>query len=96
MSLLKVMPNRKIKLWSTEEKIQKCIVIKSKLRELGLITAYKEQMILLDNIIQQYVKHDQEHTGIIIFPDSNRFMDIKLRNNKKWNPVIVIKTNPSL
>tara|TARA_B100000902_G_scaffold391472_1_gene442181 strand:+ start:149 stop:433 length:285 start_codon:yes stop_codon:yes gene_type:complete len=81
----------KKKFWTTEEKIQKCIVIKQKLRDFGLNTVYKDQMILLDAKIQNFVKNDEEFTGTIPLPGIQRFMDIKLRNNKKWDISVTLK-----
>ena len=80
--------------WTTSEKIQKCVVIKKKLEELQLRTVYVDEMRDLDAIVQNFVKRDQEYTGSIPLPGTQRIMVIKFRNNKKWNPSVELMFNP--
>ena len=80
--------------WTTVEKVQKCVVLKRKLEELQLRTVYVNEMADLDSIIQKYIKHDQEYTGSIPLPGTQRIMVIKFRNSKKWDPAVELVFNP--
>ena len=76
--------NTNTKLYTPEEKIKQCIEIKKQLKQLGL-DVYKEEMKMLDDIIQKYVKQDEEYYGFIKLPKSKRIMEIMFKNKKKWN-----------
>ena len=80
--------------WTDVEKVQKCVVIKKKLEELQLRTVYVEEMKDLDTIMNNYIREDQEYTGSIPLPGTQRMMVIKLRNSKKWIPSIELVFNP--
>tara|TARA_B100001094_G_C17920528_1_gene665707 strand:- start:165 stop:452 length:288 start_codon:yes stop_codon:yes gene_type:complete len=80
--------------WTTVDKIQRCLTIKKKLEELGLRTVYHKEMGDLDKIVNQYIKNDEEYTGSIPLPGTQRTMVIKLRNKMKWSPSIELIFNP--
>jgi|TARA_B110000444_G_scaffold138502_1_gene130018 hypothetical protein len=65
------------------EKIEKMIEIKTQLQVYGL--SNHENMKKFDEIVQKYVKDGEEFTGKIKLHGTNRIMNIKFRNKKKWS-----------
>ena len=68
--------------YTKAEKIQEMILIKKQLQFYGL--SNNKNMDKFDKIIQKYVKDDEEFTGKIKLHKTNRILNIKFRNNKKW------------
>tara|TARA_X000001036_G_scaffold439549_1_gene491086 strand:+ start:8036 stop:8329 length:294 start_codon:yes stop_codon:yes gene_type:complete len=91
ISKKKVVPE----LWSVAEKLGKCLEIRKKLEEFSLKTVYPKEIQDLDAIINNYIRNDKEYTGSIPLPGTQRLLVIKLRNNKKWPPQVVISYNPN-
>lgn len=80
--------------WTSVEKVQRCVTMKKKLEEFQLRTVCVKEMGDLDKIINDYIRKDQEYTGSIPLPGTQRMMVVKLRNNKKWDPSIELVFNP--
>jgi len=72
-----------VDLYTKSEKIQEMILIKKQLQVYGL--SNHEKMETFDKIIQKYVKDDEEFTGKIKLHGTNRILNIKFRNSKKWS-----------
>ena len=82
-------------LWTVQEKLEKCITIRKKLQDFNLGTVYPQEIKDLDQIINNYIRENKEYTGSIRLPGTQRLMVIKLRNNKKWSPEVVISFQPT-
>ena len=68
--------------YTTVEKVKEMVLIKKQLQLYGL--GYHENMKQFDEIVQNYIKKDEEYTGKIKLYGTNRVLNIKFRNNKKW------------
>ena len=66
------------------DKIKECLKIRTQLKELGLEQVYVKEIEKFDNIVQNFVKNDEEYTGDIRFRGANRILRIRFRNRKKW------------
>lgn len=69
--------------YTKAEKIQEMILIKKQLKFFGV--SNNENMDKFNKIIQKYVKDDEEFTGKIKLHGTNRILNIKFRNSKKWS-----------
>ena len=81
-------------LWTTSEKLEKCLEIMKKLKDFNLKAAFPKEIEDLQSIINEYIRNNKEYTGSIRLPGTQRLMVIKLRNNKKWPPEVVLSFQP--
>ena len=85
--------NKKEKLieyYTIEEKNIQCQHIKKQLQDFGL-EIYTEEVKQLDDIMDKYIKNSEEYIGQIKLPGAKRIMDIRFRNNKKWDILLNLK-----
>lgn len=68
--------------YTTVEKVKEMVLIKKQLQVYGLLN--HDNMKKFDEIVQNYIKKDEEFTGKIKLYGTSRTMVIKFRNNKKW------------
>jgi hypothetical protein len=73
---------KKIELYTKQDKYNEISKLVSKLEMLGL-GVYHDEMKQLDEMSQKFMNEDIEFREIINFPGSKRKMDIKFINNKK-------------
>ena len=83
-----------IKTYSMNEKVENLIILKKKLNSLGL-DVYQKEMKLLQKIMNDYIKEDEEFYGSIPLPGSKRIMDIIFKNNKRFKIAITLRYSPT-
>lgn len=71
-----------VEYYTTLEKVKEMILIKKQIHFYGL--SNHEHIKRFDEIVQNYIKKDEEFSGKIKLYGSNRVISIKFRNNKKW------------
>ena len=79
-----------IEYYTVEEKTKQCQHIKKQLQDFGL-EIYTEEIKQLDEIISKYIISNDEFIGQIKLPGAKRIMDIRFRNNKKWDILLNLK-----
>jgi len=78
------------------EKVQECLKIKAKLTELGLQQNYPEEIRQFDNIVQNFIKFNEEFTDEIKFKGASRKLKIRFRNNTKWSIKVVLEYDKNI
>tara|TARA_Y100000389_G_C17357894_1_gene462115 strand:+ start:801 stop:1055 length:255 start_codon:yes stop_codon:yes gene_type:complete len=71
-----------VEYYTTLEKVKEMVLIKKQIHVYGL--SNHQNIKKFDEIVQNYIKKDEEFTGKIKLHGTSRTMVIKFRNNKKW------------